>query len=297
MDRGQALRLLASERERERLSGARHLSQTAESHDIPTLTSALAREPVRFVRVALESALVRARGSTSERAASSPQLDHLPSDQYRRAIEETTKRLVHELAPILGKLELAASDEVADYKASGTKREVAKLKDLLQALRRLAQASEPPRMEEFNLSELVRAIADEESGRADSVSVRTAGPGTCHVIGDDGLIEMALRNGIRNAIDASTAVTDRSPATVTVSWGLGDEEAWVSVLDEGIGLSGQQDQFFAPGVSTKAEHWGYGLTIARIVAEQHEGFATLEPRKVGAKFEIRWNQSRGDSHA
>lgn len=290
MDRRQALRLLESSKQRERLVGARYLARNAESGDLIDLAAALDRERVRYVRIALERAVQHARGgsdSETEFAGQSDSLDQLSSDQYRRAIEETTKRIVHELAPIAGQLDYQAAREIEDYTRSATRGEVRKLHELLDAIRALAQAAEPARVEEFDLSELVHSTCIEMT--TTQVVVRPAGPPRLHALGDTRLIAMALRNGIRNSIEATLAITPAEKAVI-VSWGLGDREAWVSVLDEGVGLRGEAAALFGPGRTNKSGHLGVGLTIARMVAEQHGGLASLDPRAAGAKFQLRWPQ-------
>jgi len=289
MDRVQALSLLRSAKERERLSGARFLSASAEPGDASSIAEALANEKVRYVRIALNSALRRANGNDSRSHAQSgtEHLDRLSSDGYRLAIEETTTRIVHELAPIVGKLDYHASREVDNYEASATRNELRKLEDLLSAIRRLAQATEPARVEEFDLSELARSCGEEGVG---GVAVRVAGPASCQVSGDARLVSMALRNGLRNAVDATLSSPSPTTKTVVVAWGLGDQEAWISVLDEGIGLPADVPDLFGPGTTTKNGHLGVGLTIARMVAEQHGGYVRLDARETGAKFQLRWPQ-------
>ena len=89
-------------------------------------------------------------------------------------------------------------------------------------------------------------------------------------------LKQILINLVQNAIEASSPRSAIVLETRSV-----DGAVRVAVMDRGRGLRLEQQSAFEPGVTTKPNGTGVGLTIARALARQHGGELTLEPRGGG----------------
>jgi signal transduction histidine kinase len=117
--------------------------------------------------------------------------------------------------------------------------------------------------------------------------VEAAGPLSAEVMGNPGLVEIAVRNGIRNALESQAAAGVGE--SVVVTWNRTDREAWVTVLDRGSGFPKRTSQVFQFGSSTKEGHVGAGLALARRCANSLHGNISVRNRDGGgAAFELRW---------
>jgi signal transduction histidine kinase len=82
-------------------------------------------------------------------------------------------------------------------------------------------------------------------------------------------IQQVLINLVHNAIDATSAVTDRA-TPVVVSTRRGAHEVLIEVRDHGIGVA-DQALIFEPFFTTKSSGMGMGLAISRSIIEAHGG--------------------------
>jgi len=108
--------------------------------------------------------------------------------------------------------------------------------------------------------------------------------GVAPIDGNGILLEWALENLIKNALDALSAagggtivIEAESPSDRTVE---------VRVVDDGPGVSPEvRKTIFDPGVTTKTGGWGVGLSLARRIMEDvHGGRLYLAPTERGATF-------------
>jgi signal transduction histidine kinase len=103
------------------------------------------------------------------------------------------------------------------------------------------------------------------------------------VLGNAVLLEWALENLLKNALDAlagSGGRIDVSAERVS-QWKVA-----IRIRDDGPGVSPTvRTTLFEPGVSTKKGGWGVGLSLTRrIVEDVHQGRLTLAPTERGAQF-------------
>jgi signal transduction histidine kinase len=124
----------------------------------------------------------------------------------------------------------------------------------------------------MDVGETVRRVAGLETRVA--VAVEPGPDITIHADGDQ--IEQLLINLVRNGADAVLETGGR----VTMSWSASQDSVEICVADEGAGISGTAN-LFIPFFTTKPGGMGIGLTLARQIAEAHDGALTLSNRENG----------------
>jgi signal transduction histidine kinase len=289
MTREEALEVLKSSNMHDRLRGARVLMRSAQPSDYNDLKAALAVESGVWVRSALQGALQRAGGKNVEKVVSSKVWEDVePEDEaYARAVEDTTRRLVHELQPIVGILRLQASLEVPEFPMSRTSRALSRLSETLTAISTLGKVSSVPQAREFDLADQIRSVAESEASNK-GVNVEFAGIAPLIVVSDPAIVAVVIANGIRNAIEA-TLGGNRSHLPVVVNWGSTPTQYWFAVIDNGVGLPLSASRVYDIGTTTKSDHLGMGLAVCYRAARSLGGEIVLNRREeIGASFEFRW---------
>jgi signal transduction histidine kinase len=278
-----------------RLSAARELAADIAAGDVQLIRTALASEEVSWVRQALTEGLANALVlATPDRELADTQLGtSLKREGYVQALRDVTRELAHELSPLIGALDYFAATEMEEsYDDSKTAKAVERLRGAIEAIRNLSSAAGQPRYEEVVLSECVAGIIEAEGQTG--VPVSQSGDSELVVRGDQALLDLAISNGLRNAIEATLSLPNVNPEQrpIVIAWGETDIDYWITVRDEGIGLPESRDRAFELGVTNKSEHLGMGLAIARSAASSLEG--TLDLRAgdhEGTVFELRWPKS------
>jgi signal transduction histidine kinase len=291
MDRTEALQLLSAAAPDDRLRAARSLARNCVPSDLPTMQAALSTETNRWVKSALSKAMASVQTGPQPARLSigaEGEDDRILEQIYAEAVEETTKRLVHEIRPILGRLDVCAGSEISDYQSSRTKKEWTRLAEFLSVIDQLSQAASSPIYSEFDL-----AVAIDDAialVHADAVAIECIGPKPQVIMGAGSYIKLILTNAVRNAVEATKDLPVKEP--VVVSWGVTDRDYWITVLDRGRGLPATRGKIFEIGSTTKKDHLGMGLVLARQAGLSINGRITLGPRKPsGTHFEFRWPKS------
>lgn len=289
----EALRLLSSSASSERLRGARLVQDCAKQQHLTIIQELRRRESDSWVRAALDRAILRLQSTgTVERweQADLPQSTD-NDDVAAEAIQMVTELVLHEVSPQLRRLTMNAENDLAGrFAGSSTQGSIVRLQEFLEVLRRVHEAAGAPNIAEFDLTDLVQGIAGRPDFSSHRILVTRSDPVT--VRGDRDLVDLAVSNGLSNALEASA----ESSKPVIINFGRTDTDAWVSVLDEGVGLPPGADYVWKPGRTNKGKdaHFGWGLTIARRSIRSLHGSIFLSPREpVGASFEIRWPVSGG----
>jgi signal transduction histidine kinase len=145
----------------------------------------------------------------------------------------------------------------------------------------------PAESEGVDLADLIQEEGQSLAARGESpvLVLKTVGARVC---GDPEALARALRNLIRNALEAlASAPSDRQE--LLLSSDLRDEWALLRVEDSGPGLSDEaREHLFTPFFSQKPGGTGLGLAIARKVAREHGGDLVYFPSDLGgAGFELR----------
>lgn len=297
MERLQALEELSSASIDDRLSAARVLVAECRQEDLPRLVDALHHETVPWIKHALSKAIAKLSGDTqtgvNQVGATSQRDDYELIDEVRdHAFTATTQILTHEIEPILGRARYYAENEMPDYNKSSTKRELDRMKRMLEGIKTLGKVAGAPNLEQFDLRELIDESVASESSRTD-VEVQIAKTEPLNVVADRTYVELAFCNGLRNAIEATQAAAlDTEPIIVNFAKTVSDY--WITVLDRGTGLKLTGVGIFDIGNSTKEGHEGLGLSLSQRAIKSLKGSVRLTPREGGGvRYEIRWPVSVG----
>lgn len=301
MNREEAIRLLSSSSSHDRLLAARYMERHASAADRELLQRALAVEKTHWVETALRSAVAAAAAGappTTEELATTPRLDR-DSTLYNEALRDTAGVLVHELEPIIGRIRLYASRELKA--GSPLSQEIERLAGFVKAIDTLSRAATPPVTSEFDIAGLIsdsvvqtsrdvlKETVLETHVEEPPLSIELAGPTPFLVFGDVSLVELALGNALKNAIEATLeTVSPTNPCRIVVNWGRNDTDYFVSVLDEGPGLPPGSSHAFAIGTTTKEGHLGMGLALMRRALRTLGGDVTLENRETGGSRCYLW---------
>jgi len=96
---------------------------------------------------------------------------------------------------------------------------------------------------------------------------------------DRRLLGQALTNLLQNAADA-IAMRPPGPARIVLAVAEGDDETFIIVADDGIGLPAQdRDRLTEPYVTHKPKGTGLGLAIVKKILEDHGGRIVLAERE------------------
>lgn len=282
-----------------RVRAARFVLQEAGPLDAERIRSFERAESDEFVRRILRRAYL---GCMADHAGSSPDVQGAVVDPERHGEREMAGIIIHELAPLVGRLEVSAFEEMESYQTSDTRLVIDDLRKLIESMDALRMASDMANIGEFDLTALVQEVVREVQVRRVSTAstratmVELARDDHFTVRGDWGLLKIALANGLRNAVEAcDEMVCHETACRVVMSWGLTDRDYWVSVIDEGPGLGPIGGSVFATGQTTKRAggHIGYGLAAAQRAMEGLGGQATVTPRQPrGVRFEVRWPKGK-----
>ncbi len=292
MTREEALKSVRSGSPHERLRAARYLAQNPEAADLSAIREARSGETDSYVKAALETAITHLSIATGQRKDEPASEDVVPDEILRRArteaVEWVTTLFLHEVASPIGLVANAASREVPNYQASSTKRHINRVQRIFLGIEQLRAVTATPKPEEFDLADHIGRIITEESGGTDAEPT-THGPKPLVVTADPHLLDFAIRNGLRNALEATAQSRAENPQPVVVTWGVTDVDYRIAIINHGPGLTGPVDGAFELGRSTKQGHSGFGLAIARQAMETLGGIATLSPARTGgARYELRW---------
>jgi signal transduction histidine kinase len=299
MNRKEALSSLGSEDVTVRLAAANTLAKCAKHPDVALLIAARDREGSPWVLHTLQRTIDALGGeptngvdreSDEARSKSDPDLRDLES----KIVYEITEMVIHELSPIVGRIEVRASQEIADFEHSKTREEVGRLQTLTTGLLHLATAAGTPTLATAELGLIVKEIAQRALSpfgvNAEDVA-SFAGPEPLFVDTDPALLELIIGNAVRNGYEAVVEANVESYGSIVVTWGATHAVNWIAVRDAGAGLSASPQKLFLPEFSTKG-HMGFGLLITKLAARSLNGEVDLRNASGGgAVFRLEWRRT------
>ena len=290
---------LRSKTETQRLEAARTVLREADPLSVAVenaVRDALAVESVPWVRGVLAEILSRnvaepQLGATISAPRWDDQLEAVDSDLARQVLNTSTRRILHEVASVVGRANLAATTEFGPpYAESQTRRQLEYLIDVCQALRTLATATQTPTTSEFDLSERLESLA-ETMGQDFLFPIHADGPSPFVVFSDWNLLQLAVRNILTNAIEATLSL--RSPEAgraVVLTWGSTVDGSHITVIDRGPGPPRFLLTMGQSGVSTKEGHPGYGLATASEAMRSLGGSLSISRNeRGGATLVMSWS--------
>lgn len=291
MDRDTALSNLASSNPRIRLTAARYFARAATPEDLPTLSAALQSETVAWIRSALNQAIGRVGSPNLAQPVPEVRSTDEAEDARAAAVVEIASELLHELEPLVGMLRLRLITEWGDFEGSQSRHALDQIESFLSALHELNVVARVPTFEDFSLREAIEQVADEIPPEA-NVSITRSGP-DISVRSNKALLQLIVRNGLRNAKEATTPGGDRP---IVATWGAAaDDGFFVAVIDNGPGPPpGAELHAFEIGTSTKRGHLGMGLAIAQRASESLGGTLSLRHGKSGGAV-LRFSSTRASS--
>jgi two-component system nitrogen regulation sensor histidine kinase NtrY len=160
---------------------------------------------------------------------------------------------------------------------------------LLSFVDRYREFSELPKpaLKMFSAPDFVYAIGRfmKPSFEAKNISYEAECSLESEIVADRDLLEHAVINLLRNALDATDGVADPSVRLVCTRRG---DQILIEIEDNGRGLPRENvEELFVPFFSTKPGGSGIGLSLARQIALAHGGILTASSRQPrGTKFSL-----------
>jgi signal transduction histidine kinase len=282
----------------------------------------LAPAPTSWAHVGSRAALLGLLGLGLGHVAARERVARARAEQLAQEVQAATARLVraeqlaavgrlsakvaHEVRNPLGSITLNADmldDLVRQCPGPAMKEAQDLLRGIRDELRALTELTEEyrvaarlprPKLEEDSLNDLVAELAAFLRPVADRQGVTVAldlDPTLPLLAFDRTLLRQALRNLIRNSLD----VLPRG-GRITVGTRWDGDAARVTVTDTGPGIPPETATHLGePFFTTKPRGTGLGLTIARQVAQEHDGELTWSSSPgAGAEFSLRLPLKRSD---
>ena len=145
------------------------------------------------------------------------------------------------------------------------------------------------RVEEVSLAAIAERVAADPAFDGETVTVAVA-PGTPRLRGDAQLLERAVRNLLRNAVEANREAAGTQTA-LPVRVEVGEEAGGVvlRVADRGAGVPPEiADRLFLPFTTGRPGGVGLGLALAHRIVSMHGGNLRLEPAPGGGTVAWMW---------
>jgi signal transduction histidine kinase len=174
------------------------------------------------------------------------------------------------------------------------RREVERMQRILDEFLNFSRPLTPLSQEDVDVRRLCTEVLDLYEGLAREREIRTGVLGeSCPLHGDPRKVKQILINLVQNAFEANPRGGEIHLELAAI-----DERVTVRVLDRGPGLPGPvASRIFEAGVTTKSNGSGLGLTIARMLAEQHGGSLALGDREGGGCIAELQLPAAGPAHA
>ena len=289
MDKKAALDALESDEPKVRTKAVRNLGLLADRATLPALHTALKNERVEFLKRLIRASIDRIETGAVQEITVVPEntgAADLSDGEYQKAVRVVTGILLHEISSKIGLLKYSAQREVESYENSQTKTNLDRLSAVMDGIASLRDVSASTDAESFEPRGFLQVAVSEVAACGD-VFVHLNGQQDFRMFGDTKLLSIVFQNGLKNACEATKLANSKEP--IVVFWGQTDIENYISILDQGAGITGPSEAAFEIGKTNKKGHTGFGLAIARMAMTTVLGTVDLYPAKLGGmRFEMRW---------
>ncbi|MDP1825262.1 MAG: HAMP domain-containing sensor histidine kinase [Archangium sp.] len=209
-------------------------------------------------------------------------------EESTRTLTTLAAEIAHELknplASVKGLAALVDRDAQGKEKERLTvlRREVDRMQEILESFLNFSRPLVPLDVAPVRLAEVVEQVAALHEGvaRERGVTVRLDARPDVTVKADGRKLKQVIINLMQNALDVTP-----SGGAVDVVVGPDGGGAKVSVMDRGPGVK-DPERVFDPGVTSKENGNGLGLTISRLLARQHGGDVRLSARDGGGTIAL-----------
>ena len=181
------------------------------------------------------------------------------------------------LSTILGYLRLAqkAADEPAAAKIRGAEDEARRLSAAVDALLNFARPLTLS-ARSLRLDDVVRRVVGRLASEAPDVAMIVSPAEAVEVSGDPELLERALENIVRNAVDAARQRHPGGGGRIDAGVSADDSLARVTIRDNGVGVDpADAARLMLPFQSSNPHGVGLGLALAKKIALHHGGTLSL----------------------
>ncbi len=209
-------------------------------------------------------------------------------------IQLSAERLKRKFSPLVGD-----KSEELEQLSDVIIRQTNDLRRIVDEFSKFARMPEPERRD-HDLGKLVGdAVFLQQNGQPD-VNITSQIPDTpVQALLDGTMISQALTNMIKNAGEAIESRSEKAPDVpfepeIRVTLDADENQALITISDNGIGLPADRSRLFEPYVTTRAAGTGLGLPIVKKIVEEHGGSLVLRDARPfddsghkGAMAEIR----------
>lgn len=199
------------------------------------------------------------------------------------ALGQMSAGIAHEfrnsLFTILGYLRLAQRNASGEQTAKirGAEAEAQKLAGTVDAL---LNFSKPLKLvsQRLLLDDLAKTVAERIAAAHEGIAIVTSAATEVAINGDRELLDVALENILRNAIESVRQQHPAGGGRIEVQV-TGEPHPTVTIRDDGIGIDPERAAgYLLPFQSTKSEGVGLGLPLARKIVLQHGGTLAISGR-------------------
>ena len=219
------------------------------------------------------------------------------------ALGEMAAGIAHEIRNPLAAIQLyagMAADDLQEVQVDANADALDYVRKIASAVRGMSaivndvlsfsRGTEPDRSD-IDASELLDRVIAANSPGIDQAQVhvvrRDLEGGSLAVFADPGLVQQALLNLVRNAVDAMASVEGRRTLSLDVQ--RDEVGVVISVADTGPGVPDDcLDRIFNPFFTTRSTGTGLGLAIVHRIADAHGGSIAVhrDPQHGGAVFAL-----------
>jgi signal transduction histidine kinase len=190
--------------------------------------------------------------------------------------KEAAHQLGTPISSLYGWLQLLKDEyryeETATNIANEIERDIQRLRGVAE---RFGKIGSEPELKEIDIAPILEQVMIYMERRlpqlGKAIEVRKNLAANAKVMANPELLQWAIENLIKNAIDSLRDV--RNDAHISITSKVQEDEVIIDIEDSGTGINIKDlKTIFKPGFSTKKRGWGLGLSLTkRIIEEYHKG--------------------------